>query len=321
MKIVVLDGYTENPGDLSWKGFETSGELTVYDRTPINDEMEIIRRISDAEAVITNKTPISRTTLDQCPGVKYIGVLATGYNVIDIEAAREKGIPVCIIPTYGTTAVAQFTIALLLEVCHHIGAHSEAVHKGEWTNSPDWCFWKYPLIELAGKTMGIIGFGRIGQNTARIAKALGMEILAYDEFSSKSGKELAAYVDLDRLFEKSDVISLHCPLFPATKEIINKESIGKMKDGVIILNTSRGPLIHEGDLKKALDSGKVAAAALDVVSAEPIPADSPLLKAKNCIITPHIAWAPKESRARLMDIAAENLRSFIAGTPVNVVNS
>ena len=321
MKIVVLDGYTENPGDLSWKGFETSGELTVYDRTPINDEMEIIRRISDAEAVITNKTPISRTTLDQCPGVKYIGVLATGYNVIDIEAAREKGIPVCNIPTYGTTAVAQFTIALLLEVCHHIGAHSEAVHKGEWTNSPDWCFWKYPLIELAGKTMGIIGFGRIGQNTARIAKALGMEILAYDEFSSKSGKELAAYVDLDRLFEKSDVISLHCPLFPATKEIINKESIGKMKDGVIILNTSRGPLIHEGDLKKALDSGKVAAAALDVVSAEPIPADSPLLKAKNCIITPHIAWAPKESRARLMDIAAENLRSFIAGTPVNVVNS
>jgi len=321
LKIVVLDGYTENPGDLSWKGFETSGELTVYDRTPINDEMEIIRRISDAEAVITNKTPISRTTLDQCPGVKYIGVLATGYNVIDIEAAREKGIPVCIIPTYGTTAVAQFTIALLLEVCHHIGAHSEAVHKGEWTNSPDWCFWKYPLIELAGKTMGIIGFGRIGQNTARIAKALGMEILAYDEFSSKSGKELAAYVDLDRLFEKSDVISLHCPLFPATKEIINKESIGKMKDGVIILNTSRGPLIHEGDLKKALDSGKVAAAALDVVSAEPIPADSPLLKAKNCIITPHIAWAPKESRARLMDIAAENLRSFIAGTPVNVVNS
>lgn len=321
MKIVILDGYTENPGDLSWEGFAELGELTVYDRTPINDEAEIIRRINDAGAVITNKTPISRTTLDQCPAVKYIGVLATGYNVVDIAAAREKDIPVCNIPTYGTTAVAQFTIALLLEICHHIGAHSDAVHKGEWTNNADWCFWKYPLIELAGKTMGIIGFGRIGQNTARIARALGMDILAYDEFPNNSGKELAAYVELDRLFEKSDVISLHCPLFPATMGIINQESIAKMKDGVIILNTSRGPLIQEADLKAALNSGKVAAAGLDVVSAEPIPADSPLLAAQNCIITPHIAWAPKESRARLMDIAVENLRAFIAGQPVNVVNS
>lgn len=321
MKIVILDGYTENPGDLSWEGFAELGELTVYDRTPINDEAEIIRRINDAWAVITNKTPISRTTLDQCPGVKYIGVLATGYNVVDIAAAREKDIPVCNIPTYGTTAVAQFTIALLLEICHHIGAHSDAVHKGEWTNNPDWCFWKYPLIELAGKTMGIIGFGRIGQNTARIARALGMDILAYDEFPNDSGKELAAYVELDRLFKKSDVISLHCPLFPATMGIINQESIAKMKDGVIILNTSRGPLIQEADLKAALNSGKVAAAGLDVVSAEPIPADSPLLAAQNCIITPHIAWAPKESRARLMDIAVENLRAFITGQPVNVVNS
>lgn len=321
MKIVILDGYTENPGDLSWEGFAELGELTVYDRTPINDEAEIIRRINDAGAVITNKTPISRTTLDQCPAVKYIGVLATGYNVVDIAAAREKDIPVCNIPTYGTTAVAQFTIALLLEICHHIGAHSDAVHKGEWTNNPDWCFWKYPLIELAGKTMGIIGFGRIGQNTARIARALGMDILAYDEYPNDSGKELAAYVELDRLFEQSDVISLHCPLFPATMGIINQESIAKMKNGVIILNTSRGPLIQEADLKAALNSGKVAAAGLDVVSAEPIPADSPLLAAPNCIITPHIAWAPKESRARLMDIAVENLRAFIAGQPVNVVNS
>lgn len=320
MKIVVLDGYTENPGDLSWEGFEACGELTVYDRTPIFDELEIIRRINDAEAVITNKTPISRSTLDQCPAVKYIGVLATGYNVIDIEAAREKGVPVCNIPTYGTTAVAQFTIALLLEVCHHIGAHSEAVHNGEWTNNQDWCFWKYPLIELAHKTMGIIGFGRIGQNTARIAKALGMEILAYDAAPNESGSELAAYVELDRLFKESDVISLHCPLFPATMGMINKESIAKMKDGVIILNTSRGPLINEKDLKAALDSGKVAYAALDVVSDEPITAENPLLLTPNCIITPHIAWAPKESRARLMDIAADNLRSFISGAPVNVVN-
>lgn len=320
MKIVVLDGYTENPGDLSWEGFEASGDLTVYDRTPVFDEPEIIRRINDAEAVITNKTPISRSTLEQCPAVKYIGVLATGYNVIDMEAAREKGIPVCNISTYGTTAVAQFTIALLLEVCHHIGAHSEAVHNGEWTNNQDWCFWKYPLIELAQKTMGIIGFGRIGQNTAQIARALGMEILAYDAAPDESGSKLAEYVELDRLLKESDVISLHCPLFPATMGMINKESIAKMKDGVIILNTSRGPLINEKDLKTALDSGKVAYAAVDVVSAEPIAADNPLLLSPNCIITPHIAWAPKESRARLMDIAADNLRAFLNGTPVNVVN-
>jgi glycerate dehydrogenase len=318
LKIVILDGYTENPGDLSWEGFEKLGELTVYDRTPAD---KIIERIGDADVVYTNKTPISRETLDACPNVKFIGVLATGYNVVDVEAAKEKGIPVSNIPTYGTDAVAQFTIALLLELCHHIGAHSDAVKNGEWTNNPDWCFWKYPLIELAGKTMGIIGFGRIGQRTAEIAQALGMKILAYDAYKNSAlESEICKYAELDELLANSDVISLHCPLFPETQGIINKDTIAKMKDGVMILNTSRGPLIVEEDLRDALNSGKVAGAALDVVSKEPIEMNNPLLSAKNIIITPHIAWAPKESRQRLMDIAVDNLKAFISGNPQNVVN-
>ncbi len=320
MKIVILDGYTENPGDLSWAGMEALGKLVVYDRTSLTDEKEIIGRIGDAQVVITNKTPISRTTLDACPQVKYIGVLATGYNVVDVDAAKEKEIPVTNIPTYGTAAVAQMTIALLLEVCHHVGHHSQAVFSGRWESNPDWCFWDYPLIELDGKTMGLIGFGRIGQATAKIAKALGMNILAYDEYPNDSGKALAEYVSLDELLSRSDVISLHCPLFPSTQGIINEENIAKMKESAILLNTSRGPLVQEQDLADALNSGRIAAAAVDVVSAEPIKGDNPLLKAKNCIITPHIAWAPKESRARLMDIAVENLRAFKEGKPVNVVN-
>lgn len=317
MKIVILDGYTENPGDLSWEGFEALGELTVYDRTPAD---KIVERIGNAEAIIINKTPLSKETLEACPNVKYIGVLATGYNVVDVEAAKQKGVSVTNIPTYGTDAVGQFAIALLLEICHHIGHHSEAVHAGRWENNDDWCFWDYPLIELAGKTMGIIGFGRIGQTTGRIAKAMGMNVIASDEHKSDSGKEIASYVTLDELFAKSDVISLHCPLFPTTQGIINKDNIAKMKDGVIILNNSRGPLIVESDLADTLNSGKVFAAGLDVVSAEPIKGDNPLLKAKNCIITPHISWAPKESRSRLMDIAVANLKQFVAGNPVNVVN-
>lgn len=317
MKIVVLDGYTENPGDLSWEGFEALGELTVYDRTPAD---QIIPRIGDADAVIVNKVPITRETLEKCPGIKYIGVLATGYNVVDIAAAKERGIPVCNIPTYGTTAVAQFVFALLLEICHHVSAHSDAVKAGAWTACPDFCFWNYPLIELAGKTMGIIGFGRIGQNTAKIAVALGMKVLAYDEYPNESGKALAEYVPLDQLLAQSDVISLHCPLFPSTKGIINKANIAKMKDGVIIINTSRGPLIVEEDLKEALESGKVFAAGVDVVSSEPIKADNVLLGCKNCLVTPHIAWAPKESRKRLMDIAVDDLKAFIDGHPINVVN-
>lgn len=317
MKIVVLDGYTENPGDLSWSGLEALGETTVYDRTPADG---IISRIGDAEAVYTNKTPISRATLDACKNVKFIGVLATGYNVVDVAAAKERGIPVCNIPTYGTDSVGQFAIALLLEICHHIGHHNEAVHAGRWENNQDWCFWDYPLIELSGKTMGIIGFGRIGQTTGRIAKALGMRVIAYDQYPNDSGRQIAEYVPLEELLAQSDVISLHCPLFPETEGMISRERIAKMKDGVILLNNSRGPLVVEQDLADALNSGKVYAAGLDVVSTEPIRSDNPLLKAKNCIVTPHISWAPKESRQRLMDIAVENLRAFVAGDPVNVVN-
>ncbi len=316
-KIVILDGYTENPGDLSWEGFEKLGQLTVYERTPAD---KIIERIGDADAVIVNKCPVSRETMDACPNIKYIGVLATGYNIVDVAAAKEKGIIVSNIPTYGTTAVAQFVFALLLEICHHVDAHSNAVKAGDWTNNKDWCFWNYPLIELAGKTMGIIGFGRIGQNTAQIAKALGMNIIAYDEYPNDAGRAIGEYVSLDELFARSDVISLHCPLFPSTQGIINKENIAKMKDGVIIINTSRGPLVVEQDLYDALESGKVYAAGVDVVSTEPIREDNVLLKAKNIFITPHIAWAPKESRMRLMDIAVENLAKFYAGEPVNVVN-
>lgn len=317
MKIVILDGYTENPGDLSWEGFERLGELTVYDRTPAG---EIVKRIGDADAVITNKTPVSRETLEACPNVKYIGVLATGYNVIDVAAAKERGIPVCNIPSYGTDAVGQFAIALLLEICHHVAHHDQAVHEGRWEQNDDWCFWDFPLIELAGKTMGIIGFGRIGQATGRIAKALGMRVIANDEYPNDSGKAIAEYVTRDELLAQSDVIALHCPLFPSTQGIVNRENIAKMKDGVIILNNSRGPLIVEQDLADALNSGKVYAAGLDVVSSEPISADNPLLHAKNCIITPHISWAPKESRQRLMDIAVEDLRAFMDGKPINVVN-
>ncbi len=318
MKIVVLDGYTLNPGDISWEGFEALGEVAVYDRTKAED---IVTRIGDADVVYTNKTPISKETLDACPNVKFIGVLATGYNVVDIEAAKEKGIPVSNIPTYGTAAVSQFAIALLLELCHHIGEHSQAVHAGEWSSNADWCFWKYPLVELAGKTMGIIGFGRIGQDTGKIAQALGMKVLAYDAYQKPElESETCKYTDLDTLFAESDVISLHCPLFPSTQGIINKENIAKMKDGVMIINDSRGPLIVEEDLRDALNSGKVAGAAVDVVSTEPIQMDNPLLQAKNCIITPHIAWAPKESRQRLMNIAVDNLKCFQEGNPQNVVN-
>ncbi|MDR1769313.1 MAG: D-2-hydroxyacid dehydrogenase [Hungatella sp.] len=318
MKIVILDGYTENPGDLSWSGMEELGEVTVYDRTP--DEL-VVERIGDAEIVYTNKTPVSKSTLEACPAIKYIGVLATGYNVVDVEAAKEKGILVSNIPAYGTEAVAQFTIALLLELCHHIGAHSQCVMEGEWTRREDFCFWNYPLTELAGKTMGIIGFGRIGQATAKIAQAFGMNILACSRNRNVSlESETCHYADLDELLANSDVISLHCPLLPETQGMINKKTIAKMKDNVMILNSSRGLLIAEADLMEALNSGKVGGAAVDVVSVEPMKADNPLLKAKNCIITPHIAWAPKETRQRLMDIALDNLKSYVKGQPRNVVN-
>lgn len=318
MKIIVLDGYVLNPGDLSWDGLSSLGDTVVYDRTPADKTVE---RIGDAEIVFTNKTIIDQTVLAACPGIKFIGVLATGYNVVDIEVAKAKNILVSNIPAYGTAAVAQFTIALLLEVCHHIGEHSNSVHTGDWTKCTDWCYWSHPLIELTGKTIGMIGFGEIGQATAKIAQALGMKVLAY---GSREREELKSdtlqYVSLDELLANSDVISLHCPLFENTKGIINKNNIAKMKDGVIIINTARGPLIVEEELAEALQSGKVYAAGVDVVSSEPIKADNPLLTVKNCIITPHIAWAAQETRTRLMDIAVGNLEKFLTNTPINVVN-
>ena len=320
MKIVVLDGYTENPGDLSWSKLETLGELVVYDRTSLTDEAEVISRLAGAEIAITNKTPISRTVIDACPDLKFITMLATGYNVVDYTYAREKGISLSNVPAYGTAAVGQFAIAMLLEICHHVAYHSDTVHNGKWERSADWCYWDHPLIELAGKTMGIIGFGRIGQQTGRIAKAMGMRILAHSPHPSDSGREIGEYVDLDTLLAESDVIALHCPLFPETAGIINRDTIAKMKDGVIILNNSRGQLVVEQDLADALNSGKVYAAGLDVVSSEPIKGDNPLLTAKNCIITPHISWAPKESRQRIMDATVQNIQAYLNGAPINVVN-
>ena len=318
MKIVVLDGHTENPGDLSWSGLEDLGDLKVYDRTPM-DEDEIIRRIGDCEAVYTNKTPITENIIKSCPKMKFVGVLATGYNIIDTDAAGRYGVTVCNIPTYGTDAVAQYTFALILEVCHHVGAHSDTVHSGKWARSVDFCYWDYPLIELKGKTLGIIGAGRIGMAVAKIAAAFGMNVIAYSR-TQRENSDGVKYVPLDTLFEKSHIISLHCPLTPETEGIISGDNIEKMKDGVIIINTGRGQLIDENALASALKSGKVYAAAVDVVSKEPIEETNPLLLAPNCIITPHIAWASKESRQRLMDIAVDNLRQYIAGRPQNVVS-
>ncbi len=320
MKIVVLDGYTENPGDLSWEGLEQLGELTVYARSSLTDERETIARIGDADIVFTNKTPISKAVLEACPKLKFISVLATGYNVVDCGCAKERGIPVSNVPTYGTASVGQFAIGLLLEICHHIGHHDQSVHSGAWERCQDWCYWDYPLIELDGKTLGVIGFGRIGQTTGKIAKAMGMEVLAYDNFPSDAGRAIASYVELDTLLARSDVIAVHCPLFPETQGIINRDNIAKMKDGVILINNSRGPLVVEQDLADALNSGKVAVAGPDGGSTQPIQGDNPLLKAKNCIITPHISWAPKESRQRIMDCSVSNVKAFLEGSPVNVVN-
>ncbi len=320
MKIVILDAYTENPGDLSWDSLAVLGELTVYDRSSLTDEQEAIDRIGDAEVVIVNKTPITARVLDACPSIRYIAVLATGYNVVDVKYAREKGISVSNVPAYGTAAVAQFAIAMLLEICHHVAHHSDSVHSGGWEGNIDWCYWDYPLIELDKKTMGIIGFGRIGRQTGRIAKAMGMRILAYDKNETDEGREIGEYTDLDTLLAASDVIALHCPLFPDTQGIINAGTIAKMKDGVIILINSRVPLIVEQDLAFALNSVMVYAAGVDVVSTEPIRGDNPLLKAKNCFITPHISWAPKESRQRIMDCTVENVRAYLEGNPINVVN-
>lgn len=311
MKIVILDGYTENPGDLSWEGLENLGALTVYPYTAPN---EIISRIGNAEIVLTNKTPLTVETFAACPSIRYVGVLATGFNVVDIEAARKRGIVVANVPTYGTTAVAQYVFALLLEICHHVGHHNEAVQKGRWTCGRDFCFWDYPLIELTGKTFGIIGYGRIVRATANIARAFGMNVIAYDAFIKDDN-----ILSLDEVLKHSDIISLHCPLTKESTGIINCKTISQMKNGVILINTSRGPLINEADLREALLSGKVQGAAVDVVSTEPIRSDNPLLGLESCLITPHIAWAPKESRQRLMDVAIDNVKAFLSGNPINNV--
>ncbi len=311
-KIVVLDGYTLNPGDLSWDDLAAFGDLTVYDRT---DTRDVISRIAGASVVITNKTPLTEEAIKSNKNLRYIGLIATGHDVVDKQAASAAGVVVANVPSYSTMAVAQMTIALLLEICHRTAHHSSAVFSGQWPLRKDDTFWDYPIIELDQKKIGVIGYGRIGRQTAKIAQALGMKVLAYSRTAADP-----EIVSLDELYSGADVISLHCPLSDETYQIINRDSIAKMKDGVIIINTARGKLIDEQALAEALNSGKVYAAGLDVVSKEPIEPDNPLLKAKNCFITPHISWVPIEARQRLMDTAVNNLREFLNGNPVNQVN-
>jgi len=318
MKIVVLDGYTLNPGDMSWSGIEQLGELVVYDRTPVD---KILERIDNAEIILTNKVVLTKEILQKASSVKYIGVIATGYNVVDTAAAKELGIIVTNVPAYSTNSVAQLVFAFILELCHHVGEHNRAVRDGAWTNSVDFTFWNYPLIELAGKTLGIVGFGGIGQATARIAEAFGMNVIVYNRTKRPELEtDKIKFKELEQVLSQSDFISLHCPLTDQTKGLINKDSITKMKDGVFLINTSRGPVLVEQDVADALNSGKLAGVGLDVVSMEPIPENNPLLKAKNCIITPHFAWAPIEARTRLMDTLIKNIRAFVDNKPVNVVN-
>ena len=318
MKAVVLDGYTLNPGDLSWEELERLVDLTVYDRTEQN---EIIERIGDADIVITNKTKISKAIFEQAPSIKYVGVLATGFNVVDIDEAKKRNIPVVNVPAYSTDSVAQLVFAFLLEVCHHVGKHNEAVKAGQWSNCKDFCFWNHPLIELKGKTFGIIGFGNIGQAVSKIAMSFGMKVLVYNRsIKSEFECEDLQFASLDEVYKNSDVISLHIPLSEATQGMINQESIQKMKDDVILINTARGALIVEEDLYQAVESKKVYHAGLDVATIEPINEDSPLLKSDRIYITPHIGWAPIEARQRLMKVTVENVKAFLNNRPINVVN-
>jgi glycerate dehydrogenase len=317
MKIAVLDGYCLNPGDLSWEGLRAFGEVVVHDRTPAAD---VEARAHGATAVFTNKTPLPGVVLERLPEMRYIGVLATGYNIVDVGAAARLGITVTNIPTYGTESVAQFAFALLLELCHHVGMHAGAVREGEWSSSPDWCFWRAPLIELAGKTMGIVGFGRIGRATGRIADAMGMRVIAHDTYqANQPAWEGFRWAGREELLRESDVVSLHSPLFPETQGMINARTLAWMKPSAFLINTSRGPLVVEEDLAAALNAGQIAGAGLDVLSVEPPLAANPLLSARNCLVTPHIAWATREARGRLMDLAVGNLRAFLSGKPVNVI--
>lgn len=316
MKIVILDGYCENPGDLSWDGFKEFGELTVYDRTPKD---KILERIGDSEIVITNKTPITRETIEACPNMKYIGVIAAGYNIVDVTAAKDHGIPVTNTPEYGSNTVAQIGVAHLLNICYHVADHNASVKSGDWANSPNFTYWLGDLISLEDMTAGVIGLGHVGKCTAGILKAMGMEVLASANHETEEGRAVAKYATNDEIYAKSDVIFLHCPLNDKTKNLINRDSIAKMKDGVIIINMSRGPVVNEQDLADALNSGKVKAAGIDVVCQEPINADNPLLTAKNCFITPHIGWAPLRSRINILNIALNNLKTFIEGNVQNNV--
>jgi len=317
MKIVVLDGSTLNPGDISWDGFKAIGDVVIYDRTP---KEKIVERAMGAEIVYTNKTPLNKEVLKQLTSLKYIGVLATGYDVVDIKTAKENGIIVTNVPGYGTDSVAQLTFALLLELCHHVQCHSNSVMQGKWSQSVDFSFWNYPLIELSGKTMGVIGFGNIGSKVADIAAAFGMHVIGNSKpETDQSDRKNFKWADLNQLLEQSDVVSIHCPLSHETRGLVNKACLRRMKAAAFLLNTSRGPIVVDEDLAEALNQGTIAGAAMDVLSVEPPTPDNPLFSAKNCIITPHIGWATKEARTRLMETAVNNLSAFVNNHPVNVV--
>lgn len=320
MKIVVLDGYALNPGDISWQALSVMGETAIYDRTSYTDQEEIIARIGEAQAIFTNKTPITEEILTACPSIEYIGVLATGYNVVDVEAAKKRGIPVTNVPSYGTDAVAQFTFALLLEITSQVGLHNQSVHDGDWQKSKDFTYWKSPLMELSGKTLGLLGYGAIAHTVAEIAHAFQMKVIYYNHRPKQPQADWIAQVSLEELYRQSDIISLHIPQMSETEKMIDAEAIRKMKDHAILLNTSRGGLLDEAAVAEALNNGNLAALGADVVSKEPIEADNPLLQAKNCYLTPHIAWAPVEARERLMKIAVANFQSFLSGNVENQVN-
>jgi glycerate dehydrogenase len=317
MKIVLLDGYTLNPGDLSWKEIQDLGECDIYDRSRPE---EVLPRSDGAEILLTNKVTLGREQMEKLPKLRYIGVSATGYNIVDVVAARERKVVVTNVPSYGTHSVAQMTFALLLELTQHVGHHAETVRAGRWTRSPDFCYWDYPLVELHGLTLGVIGFGRIGQAVATIARGFGMELLAYTRTVPRPAPDGIRFVDLPTLFRQSDVVSLHCPLTAETKHLVDEDRLAMMKSSAFLVNTSRGPLIDEAALVKALNAGRLAGAGLDVLEVEPPVADNPLLKAKNCFVTPHISWATRAARARLMRAVVENVRAFLGGSPKNVVS-
>ena len=315
-QIVVLDGHTLNPGDLHWAPIESLGSLVVHARTSRD---EVVDRASNATILLTNKTPVQRTAIEQLPHLRYIGVLATGYNVVDIQAARERQIPVTNVPGYGTASVAQHVFALLLEMTQQVGHHGRTVRDGAWNSCPDFCYWDFPLIELEGRTIGIVGFGEIGKAVARIALAFGMKVLAHTR-TQRTGNSEVEFVGMEELFRRSDAITLHCPLNESTTGLVNRDRIQWMKHTAFLINTGRGPLVVEEDLAEALNTNRIAGAALDVLSSEPPASDNPLLSARNCLITPHIAWATLEARRRLLHAAAENIRAFLEGNPRNVVN-